>query len=56
MYNILKLNEISKVADKEFSGNYTLVKEAANPDAIVLRSFNMHDYDIPSSVLSLIHI
>lgn len=51
MYNILKLNEISKVADKEFSGNYTLVKEAANPDAIVLRSFNMHDYDIPSSVL-----
>ena len=51
MYNILKLNEISKVADKEFSGNYTLVKDAANPDAIVLRSFNMHDYDIPSSVL-----
>lgn len=51
MYNILKLNEISKVANKEFSDNYTLVKEAENPDAIVLRSFNMHEYDIPSSVL-----
>ena len=51
MYNILKLNEISKVANKEFSDNYALVKEAENPDAIVLRSFNMHEYDIPSSVL-----
>lgn len=51
MYNILKLNEISKVANKEFSENYALVKEAENPDAIVLRSFNMHEYDIPSSVL-----
>ena len=51
MYNILKLNEISKVANKEFSDNYALVKEAENPDAIVLRSFNMHENDIPSSVL-----
>ena len=51
MYNILKLNEISKVANKEFSDNYALVKEAEKPDAIVLRSFNMHEYDIPSSVL-----
>lgn len=51
MYKILKLNEISKVANDVFDENYSLVKEESNPDAIVLRSFNMHDYDIPSSVL-----
>ncbi len=51
MYEILKLNEISKVAGTVFNGDYNLVKESANPDGIVLRSFNMHEYDIPSSVL-----
>ncbi len=51
MYNILKLNEISKVANDVFTADYNLTKESTNPDAIVLRSFNMHEYDIPSSVL-----
>lgn len=51
MYEILKLNEISKVAGTVFNDDYNLVKESANPDGIVLRSFNMHEYDIPSSVL-----
>ena len=50
MYDILKLNEISKVANDVFTADYNLTKESANPDAIVLRSFNMHEYDIPSSV------
>lgn len=51
MYNVLKLNEISPAAD--FGSDYSLVKEAASPDAIVLRSFNMHEYDIPQSVLCI---
>lgn len=51
MYEILKLNEISKVAGTVFNDNYSLVKESAKPDGIVLRSFNMHEYDIPESVL-----
>lgn len=51
MYKILKLNEISKVANDEFDENYTLSTDVKDPDAIVLRSFNMHEYDIPSSVL-----
>lgn len=51
MYNVLKLNEISKVAVDVFTDSYSLVKEADKPDAIVLRSFNMHEYDIPESVL-----
>lgn len=51
MYNILKLNEISDVINGEFDKNYALTKDCASPDAIVLRSFNMHDYDMPASVL-----
>ena len=51
MRNILKLNEISKVANGVFTADYNLTKECANPDGIVLRSFNMHDYDIPETVL-----
>lgn len=50
---ILKLNEISPAAVKVFPKNYELVKEAAAPDAIILRSFNMHDYVIPASVTAV---
>ena len=48
MYEILKLNEISKVAGTVFNDNYSLVKESAKPDGIVLRSFNMHDTIFPN--------
>ncbi len=51
MFNVLKLNEISKVANSVFDNNYNLTTQHDNPDAIVLRSFNMHEYNIPSSVL-----
>ena len=49
---ILKLNEISPLAEKIFPAG-ALSKDCADPDAIVLRSFNMHDYDIPASVLAV---
>ncbi|MBO5224009.1 MAG: phosphoglycerate dehydrogenase [Clostridia bacterium] len=51
MTEILKLNDISKVAENALGNDYTLVKESADPKGIMLRSFNMHDYEIPSSVL-----
>ncbi|MCL2751175.1 MAG: phosphoglycerate dehydrogenase [Firmicutes bacterium] len=44
MYEILKLNEISPVANKYFGDKYALGSDFANPDAILLRSFAMHDY------------
>jgi len=47
---ILKLNEISPVAN-EALGAYTLSKDCAEPQAIMLRSFDMHSYKIPPSVL-----
>jgi len=51
MRNVLKLNDISKVANDSFPSDYNLTQECASPDAIILRSFNMHEYEIPSSVL-----
>lgn len=47
---ILKLNEISPVADEAFKGKYTLTKTAKAPVGIILRSFNMHDYPLPPDV------
>ena len=53
MAQILKLNEISPVADKEFPAGYTFTKEAENPDGIMLRSFNMHEYPLGSNLLAV---
>ncbi|MDR1094071.1 MAG: 3-phosphoglycerate dehydrogenase [Clostridiales bacterium] len=53
MYNILKLNEISPVADKAFPANYSTAKDCQNPAGIMLRSFNMHGYALPESVLAV---
>ena len=53
MKEILKLNEISPVANSAFPADYTLVKECANPIGIMLRSFKMHDYPIPDGLLAV---
>lgn len=47
---ILKLNEISGVACEAFGSKYKMVKDAAKPAGIILRSYNMHEYAIPESV------
>ncbi|MBQ7224105.1 MAG: phosphoglycerate dehydrogenase [Clostridia bacterium] len=51
MFNLLKLNEISDATNNVLTDNYNLTAQCDSPDAIVLRSYNMHEYDIPSSVL-----
>lgn len=51
MAKILKLNKISKIADKEFPASYTLTDECEQPDGIILRSFKMHDYPLADSLL-----
>ncbi|MCX4362845.1 MAG: 3-phosphoglycerate dehydrogenase family protein [Clostridia bacterium] len=54
MVEILKLNEISgKVNDILTSDKYSVTAEAKNPNAIILRSFSMHEYDMPSSVIAV---
>ena len=51
MYKILTLNNISQVGlDKLPADAYSISDEDASPDAIILRSFKMHDMDVPSSL------
>ncbi len=53
MYNILKLNEISPLVNNVLTNDYNLTNECATPDGIMLRSFKMHDYPIPESLLAV---
>ena len=50
MYQVLKLNEISPVIDKALDENFNVTKTCEHPDAIILRSFNMHEYPLPESL------
>jgi len=51
MYKVLTLNNISKVGlDILPLDKYEVASEFASPDAILLRSFKMHDMEIPESL------
>lgn len=51
MYKILTLNNISVAGLERLPReNYEIASEIQHPDGILLRSFNMHDMEIPSSV------
>lgn len=54
MYKILTLNKISNAGTGQLSPQkYTVSDNEANPDAILLRSFNMHDMDMPKSLMAI---
>jgi D-3-phosphoglycerate dehydrogenase len=54
MYKILTLNNISvKGLSRLPRENYEVTSEASRPDAVLLRSFKMHDMDIPESVAAI---
>ena len=53
MYNIKTLNKISNIGMDRFNDNYKWGDDIENPDAIMLRSFNMHDMDIPKTVRAI---
>ena len=51
MYKILTLNNISPVGMAKLPAEtYSVSDEDASPDAIILRSFKMHDMEIPASL------
>ncbi|GGZ99398.1 D-3-phosphoglycerate dehydrogenase [Arenicella chitinivorans] len=51
MYQILTLNNISAVGLEKFPTDlYQISDDVASPDAIILRSFKMHDMPIPASL------
>jgi D-3-phosphoglycerate dehydrogenase len=54
MYKIQTLNKIDQEGLQVFpSSNYEISSEIAEPDAIVLRSYSMHEMEIPSSVKAI---
>jgi len=54
MYKIQTLNKIDQEGLQVFpASTYEIASEVASPDAIVLRSFSMHDMEIPDSVKAI---
>jgi D-3-phosphoglycerate dehydrogenase len=53
MYKILTLNNISDVGLKRFSDNYEYSSEIKNPNAIMVRSASMHEYDFNNNILAV---
>ncbi len=54
MYNILTLNKIAACGTDRLDRNeYTVSDDCANPDGIILRSFNMHDMELPASLMGI---
>ncbi|MDX1497105.1 MAG: phosphoglycerate dehydrogenase [Salinisphaeraceae bacterium] len=54
MFKIQTLNNISPVGLERFPREgYEVASEISNPDAIMLRSFKMHDMEIPASVKAI---
>ncbi len=54
MYRILMLNNIAVAGLRRFPRErYEVASEVGHPDAVVLRSFNMHDMEIPETVVAI---
>lgn len=54
MYNIKTLNKIAKCGIAQLDpANYTVGDEVVNPDAIILRSFNMHEMELESNLKAI---
>lgn len=54
MYKILTLNNIAVEGLRRLPRDrYEVASDMSRPDAILLRSFNMHDMDIPESVTAI---
>lgn len=50
MYKVLTLNKISKIGLSRLTDNYTVADDMQEPDAILLRSYKMHDMELPASL------
>ncbi|MDP1527658.1 MAG: phosphoglycerate dehydrogenase [Rhodocyclaceae bacterium] len=52
-FQVQILNNVSQNGLKRLGDRFTCAKEVAKPDAVLLRSADMHSMDIPSSVLAI---
>ncbi len=54
MYNLLTLNKIAACGLNNFDKTkYAISDSCENPDCIILRSFSMHDMELPESLLAV---
>ena len=53
MNNILKLNPVSNLVDGVLKNNYNVTDNATDPVGILVRSYDMHDYNLPESVIAI---
>lgn len=54
MFNILTLNKIAQCGLDQLGANYTITDdEKADADGIILRSFKMHDMELPKSLKAI---
>ena len=53
MYQYACLNPISPVGLERFTDNYEKTEDLKKADAILVRSANMHDMEIPENVLAI---
>jgi D-3-phosphoglycerate dehydrogenase len=52
-FQVLILNNVSQNGLKRLGDRFACAKEVAKPDAVLLRSADMHSMDIPQSVLAI---
>lgn len=53
MYNILTLNNISKAGLNYLGNNYKISESTTDPDAILVRSASMIDFNFPQSLIAI---
>lgn len=53
MKDILCLNAISEKVNNVLGNDYNVTDNSTNPLGILVRSFDMHEYDLPTSVLAV---
>ena len=50
MYSVLTLNKIAACGIDKLGDNYTVSDSCVNPDGIILRSFSMHEMELPATL------
>ncbi len=53
MFNIHCVNNIAKVGTDRFGSNYGFVDDAADADAVIVRSANLHEVEMPKNLLAI---
>lgn len=53
MYKISTLNKISPAGLARLTDEYTITENVQEANSIILRSYNMHDMDLPADLMAV---